>query len=895
MPVDLPRNAAASRRSFRKLSTDEEIDIRRARGEISCAECRRLKLKCDKKLPCSSCVRRGCHTICPNGSLSTGQGTSIVRFVLADTEQLHHKIADMGQRIRQLEDALAIFQAGVSNDAHPLLRDELLTVKFGPDIREVLAQEPAPHATDVHDTIDAFGTLTIAGVGGDTGAYFGHTAGTEALLLAGADMRGARCLDDDESLPVSADVARLSHLFPFVSGGAWHKAKSLDILYNFLPPQPRAWSLCEAFVEQASSSFRPIQREELVEDFLIPIYKAAKEKQDNINPSVYISPHRLAVLYFVFAVGSLMDLTLPPYNVEAESWFQLGRSALVLRWVFDSKEIATVQALLLMGIYYSLAGQRYTLDGTWSLFSLAAKLSRSFHVDRDSARWNLDHKTVQRRRTLFWEIFSTETFYSLALGRPPCIRLSYVDCEWPEDKDQTIDKDGNHVPGVWAWRYMFAKEVLAPITEKTLTAVPPKYETILELDRKIRELMVPPQLRNFSDNQHITPSFYLQTRVISHFRSISMMYLHRSFFAQALLDHPANPLRSQYAPSFLATYRCASAVIKLSIEHYERFPDFCLRWWAIWTHLFSSAIIVGSIVTRSPSSSMAATAFVELGLAVELFEKGATSNRRRQTGLAILTRLREKAIQVYSQYQSGSPLPNVDRSIHALHEDGDDQLALFAGQTRVVVVKILSKQGQKHDNTLSAHNADASPSTSSQDSPPADVHPSLVEYLSLHPNANAAMTKSSGSAPPEHEYEHSPIRNDYGEQYTSHEDTSYRPFSPSPFAMPQQQPPESTLPPPPPPPPQYPPSSMPAAPSPAWSTPSHPSTIPTNGTFPVPTFEPRSAFFSPSQDDMAYGAPEHQSTVDSANFTDLDFLMAGESAMDESWISFMRESGFLGS
>lgn len=53
----------------------QEQEFKRARGAISCAECRRLKLKCDKTVPCSSCKRRGCASICPNGSLTTGQGT----------------------------------------------------------------------------------------------------------------------------------------------------------------------------------------------------------------------------------------------------------------------------------------------------------------------------------------------------------------------------------------------------------------------------------------------------------------------------------------------------------------------------------------------------------------------------------------------------------------------------------------------------------------------------------------------------------------------------------------------------------------------------------------------------------------------------------------------------
>lgn len=32
-------------------------------------------------------------------------------------------------------------------------------------------------------------------------------------------------------------------------------------------------------------------------------------------------------------------------------------------------------------------------------------------LDRDAARWNMDAKTVQRRRLLFWEIFSSDNFH----------------------------------------------------------------------------------------------------------------------------------------------------------------------------------------------------------------------------------------------------------------------------------------------------------------------------------------------------------------------------------------------------------------------------------------------------------------------------------------------------
>lgn len=82
----------------------------------------------------------------------------------------------MGQRIRQLEDALTIFQSGVSTETHPLLRDELLPIKFGPEVRQTDEPESAMKDT-LTESMDALGTLTI----GDNGEskYYGRSAGSE--------------------------------------------------------------------------------------------------------------------------------------------------------------------------------------------------------------------------------------------------------------------------------------------------------------------------------------------------------------------------------------------------------------------------------------------------------------------------------------------------------------------------------------------------------------------------------------------------------------------------------------------------------------------------------------------------------------------------------------------
>lgn len=87
----------------------------------------------------------------------------------------------MSQRIRQLEDALALLQSRVSSEKHSLLRDDLLSIKYGPEMRSLAETEPSLD-DPLTGTVDAFGTLSID----DRGAarYFGVSAGLEVRSIS---------------------------------------------------------------------------------------------------------------------------------------------------------------------------------------------------------------------------------------------------------------------------------------------------------------------------------------------------------------------------------------------------------------------------------------------------------------------------------------------------------------------------------------------------------------------------------------------------------------------------------------------------------------------------------------------------------------------------------------
>ena len=78
------------------------------------------------------------------------------------------------------------------------------------------------------------------------------------------------------------------------------------------------------------------------------------------------------------------------------------------------------------------------------------------------------------------------------------------------------------------------------------------------------------------------------------------------FFARALMDHATDPMRSPFAPSFLAGYRSASALISTLREQFALFPTQIARFWVLWTHAFSACVSapVESIVVHLVSPSI---------------------------------------------------------------------------------------------------------------------------------------------------------------------------------------------------------------------------------------------------------------------------------------------------
>ncbi|KDQ19099.1 hypothetical protein BOTBODRAFT_483871 [Botryobasidium botryosum FD-172 SS1] len=634
------------------------------RGALSCAECRRLKLRCDRQFPCQSCRKRGCAAICPDGALTTGKGN---RFILANTEELHNKISELQDRIISLEEALSSLQATVSNEPHPLLREDLLRIKAsitattaapeaststgeskaGVSVKlpKLVAKPPTGNDSaeeEGPEVLSAFGTLKIDDQG--KSRYFGSLAG--AQLLLGSDESDDEAPCDPRAPPPALrpmenllpnEVAKLAHTYPFAMNPCDYEGTRRQ-LEGLLPPAAKAWSITQKYYEYSTWQFNCVPRQWFTDRVLVPLY----EPQRNADQA---PEHQLALVYMVFALGTLIDLDLPPFHPDAEHYHQLARAALAL----DSQgtSIMAVQALILMAYFNQLTDKKNGPGLSWMVMGIAVKMGTGIGLHRDPKRWKMDPEQTDLRRMVFWELACFDAWQAQGFGRPPMITFEHVDTALPIDWEERVNAAGQVESSFYRLKYTYT-ELLLSTLNTAFGAQRPTYETILRLDRRIRDFHVPDHMRvpGLQEMDHVVPNdtepptlhLTMQRHLLFFVKEITLLYLHRSFFARALTEQPGDPFKSRYAASVLACYRSSSGVLAGIRNAYQLHPGLVPRFYMFWTHAFSSAIVLAAIVTRSPGCNLAYRALGELDAAYTMFKAASELQGSRATKALCFTK-----------------------------------------------------------------------------------------------------------------------------------------------------------------------------------------------------------------------------------------------------------------
>ncbi|KAG1763219.1 hypothetical protein EDD22DRAFT_777289, partial [Suillus occidentalis] len=373
-------------------------------------------------------------------------------------------------------------------------------------------------------------------------------------------------------------------------------------------------------------------------------------------------------------------------------------------------------------LFDNILGSVYRANQSYLFIGLAVKLGYRvslFTSHLSSARWKLSDAVVQKRSSVFWQIFMLDTWISFYAGRPPNVSPDWIDTPYPNDDFAVVNSKGEKEMSGHMWSWKFSR-LLHHVMVNAFGAKIPTYSTILELDRKIRDFPVPPHLQPRCDaNETFTKAAILeqvQTVFLLTNKEFTLLNIHRRYFTQALEDQPNDLLKHKYGPSVMAMYRSAWRVIESHSRAVRLIPRAIERLSLFWSHALSAAIVMCMIVNRAPQSNIAPSSLHELDVVYEVFQKSASTSKPAAVLLDSITKVWKKGHDA------------VDRPLY------DDQSSLSRAE--------LDRLGGGKTHLISKTSPRSSASPPSVHSSPSEVESSSSSQPSRQVTSNGQSTGS---------------------------------------------------------------------------------------------------------------------------------------------------------
>lgn len=575
--------------------------------------------------------------------LVSGKGT---RFILADTEQLHVKISQMSDRIRQLEEALAKYHSG-----HELLSSELLSIRSGIELYGTQSsssnppQSPQEPKGNADDELSDMGHLDQL-----------HAEGSERFpRTSPATPMSPSSPHASDTTAVPSDIMELSHNFPIydeISSPADLSRRRR--IREQLPPIGTANHYWEQARENALWQYNPHPNHIFWPNLLHHVYESELE---------FLCPRRLALLLMIMAVGCLVDLQRPSDPLEAERYHHLARASLCEFSVMEDTTVDAITCLFYMTWYLLVfSDQKKAAGYAWGLMGLTAKLAQSIGLHQDTMKAKVIHEELEKRRSLFWELMYLDARLALSLGRPPSLFIKHMDCKQPSYLNDGHDSRQYYQE----WKHLCYVECLSPVLE--INSSPSlDYSTVLQLDAKVREFSTPVPFR--TDVIH-SRAFIMQKASLTTALEAVLLQLHRTWFTRALNGTgEAFNRRHRYAPSVVAVFLSACRMIATVEELYRREPELSSRIYFLWSNAVSAAVALCVLVSRAPFTCLSPAALHELDRVRALFTDAKDRCPRALQVIPVLETMVEKAHTIYSRWADGQSSNFVLKQ----HEEGGNE------------------------------------------------------------------------------------------------------------------------------------------------------------------------------------------------------------------------------
>ncbi|KAF2650438.1 transcriptional regulatory protein GAL4 [Lophiostoma macrostomum CBS 122681] len=569
----------------------------RVRVTRACDRCKRRKIKCDGKQPCSLCYRVTANCTYESAyargrapsirsTSDTGAVPSNVSFSAPDIMPFGTIPSSTGRRYSELE----MNNSGTAQETlHPgslTSPSNSLAPKALAYVVPSSANSPDPSQTDLQ------------------GHYIGPASGVSFLLRVQKRLEQAMSFSDPTSI--------------FTFGDAPLHPPEYDPSFCMMLPRDDAQRLVDRYFDFAMPTYRFLHRP-TIQDWFAEFYDTL-----GVMRNTRSAPTKVALLFMVFAQGRVYmpDSDRPgPSDLSARYYLaaehQLSREK-------GSVRLASVQARLLQ-CFYLLTQSRinhcWSLFGTVSRLGLAIGLNRSKRPDRTNG---LGYVEAECRRRTFWCSYTLDAYLSSALGRSPSFHDEDIDTELPaciDDSQLTADRmdvsslDGGQSVMLAPLAHFKLARIVSKILRNLYSIKPISFNRRVVLTDRISKDLSDwrVELARFLDADYFSTSFLVpifqrQRNVLNLTYWHAVILTHRPFLLDSLArpprqDRSTEPEDSQTTESVQQCLVAAMNTVKTLDEMTSKRQVFRAYWITAYFGFTANIVLYLFVITKRASSA----------------------------------------------------------------------------------------------------------------------------------------------------------------------------------------------------------------------------------------------------------------------------------------------------
>ncbi|KAM0247220.1 hypothetical protein ACHAQJ_009952 [Trichoderma viride] len=642
---------------------------KRRRVTRACDECRRKKIKCDGKQPCTHCSVYSYE--CTYDKPSNRRRNPAPQYIEALESRLQRAESLLRKFVPDIDLADPNLDPAIQQEFHNRERARAETAK----LRVSHAPpEPDPNDTQLTSMIDSIGQLDLDEKGGWD--FYGISSGAVFLRRMKENFRGLLGpVGKGPFLPRPSD--RTAGLLNFdMPSPVGNSPFSNVSTYPELPPKDVARKLCYYSLSCATCLVRIVHVPSFYEkfDYIYERQHDATNQEDTQFLALFYAVLALGCMYSNLDDSSSGGMTYRYAIDEGVKYYKISRS--LLRDVTECRTLISIQTLVFIILFLQATAN---LNTCYSFVGIALRSALRIGLHRHLQHERLGIIEQQVRRRVFYVIRQMDIYVSTMLGFPLLLSSEDVDQLFPlEVDDEFITPGGVIQPGPGTPSFFQAfnahtrlMEILGKIT-KNIYPTKGVGQTVMRGDKlsstylisysKIKEIET--DLHNWFERlpQAWRPSPDGPIEVVRVRHLLRFAYAHVQLVLYRPFLHYVSPRLSQGSRVDELSYACAAAAISVSrnivhigLEIRKQRVLSGPYWFMLYTEFFSVLSLVFYAIEnpdKPGSAEVLADARAGRQMIADLADKSLSAERVTGTLKVLFEQLPERADQPQSRPSS---------------------------------------------------------------------------------------------------------------------------------------------------------------------------------------------------------------------------------------------------